>query len=117
MKFLAKIIIAVVANIAALFAAAYFVSGFNLFISPKDVIVLALILTALNLFLKPLVKMILGPIIVLTLGLGLIMVNMIILYILDMLSQNLTIEGIAALVYSSIIIGVVNFIFHLATKE
>lgn len=104
-------------NGVALFAAAYFISGFNLDVSLKNLAILALILTALNMFLKPLLKLLLGPIIILTLGFGLIFVNMLVLYILDILSQDLTIESVFALLYSSIIIGLVNFIFHLATKE
>ena len=48
---------------------------------------------------------------------GLIVVNAFILYLLDILSQNLTIDGIPALIYASVIIGLVNFVFHFATKE
>lgn len=117
MKLLAKFLVAVVANLIALIAAAYFVQGFDLAISPADIVIIGIVLTLLNLILKPILKMILGPIIILTLGLGLILVNMIILYILDRIFQNLTIENVAALIYSSLIIGFVNFIFHLASKE
>lgn len=117
MKFASKFIIAIVVNAAGLLASAYLVQGFDVEVSATSLAVLAAILTALNFFLKPVLKLVFGPIIILTLGLGLILVNMAILYILDMLSQNLTIENIAALVYSSIIIGLVNFVFHLATKK
>ncbi|HUX35762.1 MAG TPA: phage holin family protein [Candidatus Paceibacterota bacterium] len=117
MKSAAKFIIAIVANAAGLLAAGYFVQGFNMDVNAQSLVLLALILTILNFFLKPFLKLLLGPVIILTLGLGLILVNMTVLYILDMLSQNLTIENISALVYSSIIIGLVNFVFHLATKE
>ena len=117
MKLVAKLLVAIVANIAALFAAAYVVQGFNLNVTVQSLIFLAVILTLLNLFLKPLLKLILGPIIILTLGLGLILVNMVILYILDSISPDLTIGGIVPLIYSSLIIGVVNFVFHFATKD
>ncbi len=117
MKLIAKLLVAVAVNAAALFAAAYVVKGFNLNVTVESVIFLAVVLTLLNLLLKPLLKLILGPLIVLTLGLGLILVNMVILYILDTISQALTIGGIFPLIYSSIIIGVVNFVFHFATKD
>lgn len=117
MKIIAKIAVAVVVNALALVVAAYFVMGFNLEVDLRSLFLLAAVLTALNFFLKPILKLILGPIIVITLGLGLILVNAVILYILDMLSNNLNIDGVGALLYSSIIIGLVNFVFHLATKQ
>ncbi len=117
MKFAAKIVVAVVVNALALVVAAYLVQGFNLETDLQNLFILAAVLTALNFFLKPILKLILGPVIVITLGLGLILVNAIILYILDTLSNNLTIENTGALIYSSIIIGLVNFVFHLATKK
>jgi putative membrane protein len=117
MKLFAKFIVGIVINAVGLLAAGYFVLGFDIEGDIKNLAMLALILTALNFFLKPFLKLLLGPIIILTFGLGLILVNMAILYILDRLSGNLTIENISALVYSSIIIGLVNFVFHLATKK
>ncbi len=117
MKLAAKILVAVIANIVGLLAAGYFVTGFNLNITYQDLLILAAILTALNLVLKPILKLFLGPIIILTLGIGLILINIVILYILDIFSKNLTIETIPALIYSSLIIGFINFIFHLATKD
>lgn len=117
MKFAAKILVALIANIIGLLAAAYFVTGFDLNITYQDLLMLGVTLTVLNFVLKPILKLFLGPVIILTLGIGLILVNMIILYILDILSKNLTIETIPALIYSSLIIGFINFAFHFATKE
>lgn len=117
MKLTAKILVALIANIIGLLVAAYFVTGFDLNITYQDLLILSAILTVLNLVLKPVLKLFLGPIIILTLGIGLLLINIIILYILDILSKNLTIETIPALIYSSLIIGFINFVFHLATKE
>jgi putative membrane protein len=116
MKWLIKLIGAILANGLALLLAAYFISDFKLTSDYKEVAVIALILTALNFILKPVLKLILGPIIILTLGLGLILVNAIVLYILDILTKNLTIETTPALVFASVIVGVTNFIFHLFIK-
>ncbi len=117
MKFLAKIIVAVLANAIALFAAATYIPGFKLLEGDlKQIVGMAIILTVLNFVLKPILKLVLGPIIILTLGLGLILVNALILYTLDIISKNLTIETIPALIYATILVGAVNFVFHLATK-
>lgn len=116
MKLLAKIIVAIAANALGLWAATSYVPGFKITGGFKQFIIIAVILTLLNFVLKPILKLVLGPIIILTLGFGLIIVNALILYILDKLLPNITIETIPALIYSTIIIGLVNFIFHLATK-
>jgi putative membrane protein len=117
MKLLAKIVVAVIANAVALFLATTYIPGFVLAGGPTQIAWMAAVLTALNFFLKPLLTLFLGPVIIITLGLGLIVVNAFILYILDILSKNLTIETIPALLYATILVGAVNFIFHLATAE
>ena len=116
MKWLIRVIGAILANSLALFIAAHFIQGFKLTSDLKEIALIALILTGLNFVLKPVLKLILGPIIILTLGLGLFLVNAIVIYILDILTKNLTIETIPALVFASIIIGAVNFTFHLLIK-
>lgn len=116
MKSLAKIIIAIIVNAAALLASAYLIPGFLLNGDIKTIGLGALILTALNYILKPILKLILGPVIIFTLGVGLLIVNVIILKILDLLSPGLTIFTIPALIYASLLIGLMNLIFHKATK-
>jgi uncharacterized membrane protein YvlD (DUF360 family) len=70
--------------------------------------------------LKPLLALVLGPIILITLGLGIIIVNAIILYLLPILANHLdflrgsiTIQSIPALFLATIIVSVVNFVIHL----
>ena len=116
MRLFAKIAVAVIANAVALYLAATFIHGFVLAGGPEQVLWIALVLTALNFFLKPIFTLVLGPVIILTLGLGLIIVNALILSLLDFLSGNLTIETIPALLYATLLIGVINFVFHMATK-
>jgi putative membrane protein len=116
MKFLAKIIIAVAVNTFALWAANAYIPGFVVTSNFNQAVIIAVIFSALNLVLKPILKLIFGPVIVLTLGLGIIIVNALILYILDIFSKNLTIETIPTLAYGTILIGLINFVLHLATK-
>ncbi len=124
MKFIALLILSILLNAAGLALAAHFIFGFHLmgianadgFSKPgsvQEILVVALILTALNMILKPIVKLFLGPIIILTLGLGLILVNSFMLFLLTLLSNNLRIEGISAFLWGSLILGVLNFIAHL----
>lgn len=108
--------IAYVINLLGLVVAAYFVPGIQLTQDPKSLMLVALIFTLLNFILKPVLKMLLGPFILITLGLALILINMGMLYLLDKLSSNLTIVGVPALLYGALIIGIVNLVFHSATK-
>ena len=115
MKFIARIAVLIVMNAVALFLANYFVSGFIVGGMLQEFFTLALILTVLNYTLKPLLTFFLGPVIVLTLGVGLLAVNAFVLYILDIFSQNLTIQNIPALLYATLLVSAVNFMFHFGT--
>ena len=79
-----------------------------------------LILTLLNFFIRPALKLLFGPIILLTLGLGIIAINGIILYLLtisvnhlDVLRGSIIIETIPALIYGTLIITAVNWIIRI----
>lgn len=123
MRMVARIIIAVVVNALGLLAAATFIPGFHLTADFRELLILAAIFTALYFVLRPIVKMILGPFLILTLGLGLIVVNAIMLYLLDfiakkfMISQNLSISGVVPLLEASLLLSVLNFLLHYAEKD
>lgn len=116
MHFLSRLVLAVVANLCALFAADRFVQGFSLSGNWKALLVTALIFTALNWILKPVLKLILGPVIVITLGLGALLVNAFLLKLLDFLSPALSIQGLVALLWATLIVSAINIIFHFATR-
>ena len=117
MRLLAKLILIIGLNALALWAAAQYIDGFNFTGGAREFAVAAVILTLLNFFIKPVLKLFLGPIIILTLGLGLVLVNALMLYLLDLISNNLKIDDIPALIYGTLLITVVNFVVHLATKK
>lgn len=94
-----------------------YVEGFNLAGDWKQIAGVAAVFTVLNLILKPILKLVLGPIIILTLGVGLVFVNILMLYILDRITNNLTILGVLPLVYAAIVVGLANFIVHVTFKK
>lgn len=108
---------ALLANALALFAAGYLLSGFVISGGYVELLWLAVALTLLNFFVKPLLKLLLGPVILLSLGLALLFVNALVLYLLDLFSENLTITGVQTLLVASLVIGAVNLIFHFFTKR
>jgi putative membrane protein len=118
MRGLAKILVSLIANALGLVAAAYYVSGFHLATdSLPQLALVALIFMALNMFLKPILTLLFGPLILLTLGIGLFFINAAMLKLLDLLSKNITIDTTWALLYATLIIGIINLIFHLAYRK
>ncbi len=83
----------------------------------RELIVLAAAFTVLYFVLRPIVKMILGPFLLLTLGAGLIVVNALMLYLLDFASNNLMIQGVVPLLEATLLLSIFNFVLHYAEKE
>ncbi len=100
-------------NLAGITAASYLIKGFT--VDPRSsVVILAALLTVLHLTVKPILKLLAWPIVVLTLGIGLILVNAAVLATLDFVSENLTIKGLEPLALGTLIVGGANLIVHLA---
>ncbi len=116
MKLLARIILQIFSNCVAIFLAAKFISGFIFTGDLRNLLLAALILTLINIFLRPLLKLFFGPFIILTFGLFTLVLNALLLYILDFLLKTLTIEGYTTLFYASLLIGVVNFVIGTSGK-
>lgn len=116
MKLIARLIFHIFSNAVALYAAAHFIGGFLFVGNIIELVVAAAILTLINLLLKPILKLLLGPLIVLTFGLFVIVINAITLYILDIISQPLTIQGYLPLIYASLLIGLINLIINTGGK-
>ena len=114
--FIGGLIFHVFSNALAILAAAYFVMGFVFKGNLSELLILAAVLTLINTFLRPILKLFLGPFIVLTFGLFTLVINTGILYFLDIYSPNLTIQGIQPLFLSTVIIAAVNFLVGFGAK-
>ncbi len=115
---LTHLIAAVLGNGAALLVAGFVVDGFNLDLSTgwQPFLALVAVFAFLSLVIKPLLRLFLGPIIILTLGLFNLVITAGILYVVDKYAQNLTITSLPALAYGTIIITIVNVIIHSVLK-
>ena len=116
MKLIGRFVFHIFANAIALLAAGYFIKGFILNGGFIELLVAAAILTLINTFIRPILKLLLGPLIILTLGLFLIVINAISLYLLDLWSEPLTIEGYTALLLGTLIVSAANLILNLSAK-
>lgn len=117
MKLFGRILGAVFVNAAGLWLASYLITQFDLIKTPESILTVALVLTVLNFLVRPILKFLLAPLILLTLGLGLIAINAFILFLLDILSKDLSIQGIPALLGATLIVSGVNIIFHFLTRS
>lgn len=117
MKWLGRIAVHIITNTVALLAAVNFIQGVKFEGDFQKLLIAAAIFTALNMFLKPIVKTFLGPFIILTFGLFIIVINALMLYLLDLWSPELTIEGYIPLLLSTLLIGALNVLTGWGLKK
>lgn len=116
MKLIGGFIFHVFANVIAILAANNFVSGFNFNGAFVELVIAATILTTINTFVRPVLKLFFGPLIALTFGLFTIVINALALYLLDIWSAQLTIQGYEALFWSTLLFSAVNLVLNLAAR-
>lgn len=113
MGIIGKIIFILVGNTLGLYVATKYIPGFQMSLDLTDLLITALTLSAINAFVRPIIKLFLSPLIFITLGIASILVNFATLYLLDYLLTSVTITDTGSLVLATIIIGTVNFLIHL----
>jgi len=119
MRLIFKLIFLFLSNFLSLWLAAYFIKGFEItagFLSVQF-LTTVVIFTAINIFIKPVLKLIFSPFIIVTLGAGLIFINAAILYFLDFYSESVKINGILSLLYATLIISAVHLISDFLAKR
>lgn len=91
--------------------------GFPLKEQWEVILVLGLVLGLLNYFLRPLLKALFLPLEIITLGLFTIVINMGLIWLLDMIFDELYIPFLLPLLYTTIIICALNLIGLLLIKN
>ena len=109
-------IIRIFGNSLALYAAYYFVPGFVVNGSWKEYLMAGVFLGLLNLVVKPVLKAISMPIIILTLGLFTLVINGLLLWTVDYIFDFVSIKDTATLLYAVVIITIINLAVS-ATKK
>ncbi len=108
MRFLLKFLVRVALNAAALYIAGYFLDGFILPGTIEYLILGGFVLAIINIFVKPVLRFISFPLIIITFGLFSVVINIIILLIADTILAELVIQNYITLFLASIIIGIAN---------
>ncbi|OGN08627.1 MAG: hypothetical protein A3J46_02915 [Candidatus Yanofskybacteria bacterium RIFCSPHIGHO2_02_FULL_41_11] len=109
-------LIRILGNSIAIYVAFSFVPGFVINGGIKEYLLAGVLLGLLNKIVKPPVKLITMPLIILTLGLFIIVINAIMLWLVDYAFNFVIIENITALVWATVIVTIVNAIIAAFSK-
>ena len=100
------------ANAIALYVAALLLSGITYGDDGWVLVIAAAVFTLVNMWLRPVVRILSLPLIILTLGLFLFVVNVLMLYVTDWLVPDFEIETLGAGILGAIVVSVVNWVLH-----
>jgi len=100
----------IIAGILGIFLAERFVPGVSFTGDWKTLIIAGGILGLLNLFIKPILKIITIPLRILTFGLFGLVINMLIVWVTDIIFPELIIRGIVPLFLTSVIVWGISLI-------
>ncbi len=116
-----KLILRWVINAIAIYLAVMFVPGITLHSGLLSVIWLALILGLVNAFVRPLLKLLTCPLIILTLGLFTLLVNTFTFWLMGQIGQSfgidITIAGFWSAFLGGLVVSVVSVILTLILKD
>lgn len=106
MNFLGKAIIFVFINSFALFFAGKVIPGFSVPLDIKELLIAGAVLTALSLLVRPIVKLILLPLVWITFGLADFAISGLMLVVLDNISEKVIISGLVPLILGTLLISI-----------
>lgn len=116
MKTVSRFIILLFANIVGFYIADRYVDGLELQQTIEAYIKVAAVFTIAYIVIRPLIKILLTPIMIITLGLGSLIINALLLWGLDRVLVELLISGLYPLAYATLIISGINLIVMFAVN-
>jgi len=117
MRSLARIILYIIANALAILAADRLIPGFVFFGNWADLLIASAVLGLVNAFLKPILKFLTFPVIILTLGLFSVIINIALLYLVARIVSTIQIDGFWSALGAVIIISLINHIILSSGKK
>lgn len=115
---MSKLVIRLLINAAALWAAAVFVNGIAVTNDVVGLLLVALIFGLINAIIKPIVDLFTCPVYILTLGLFTFIVNALMLMLTSALSEGrLQVEGFLPALLGGIVISIVSTLLSLFLSE
>lgn len=117
MRWLFRFILQILANTLGMFIAQYFIKQIIFTGDWVDYLIVGLILTVANLIIRPILKIVTAPLIFITLGLFVIVINAVILFGVDWFVEGLKITSLLGYLWGSLIISIINTIIVKTTKK
>jgi putative membrane protein len=99
-------------NVVALFVAAWLLSGISYGNDWWTLFLAAIVFTVVNALLKPALTVLSIPFIVVTLGFGYLLINILMLYITDWVVPDFRIKSFGAALLGALIVSLVNALLH-----
>jgi putative membrane protein len=107
-----KLLVRWISNVAALFVAAWLLSGVSYGDKWWTLLIAAAVFTVVNAFVKPVLTVLSIPFIVVTLGLFYFLINVLMLYVTDWLVPEFRLASFGAAAVAAIIVSIVNWLLH-----
>ncbi len=107
-----RLVLGFLLNLLGLYLASYLIEGFKVSGGWQAYVVAGLVLTFLNLIVKPILKLVTFPLIILTLGLFLIVINALLLWLASQFTNVIVIENLMSLLWATIILTIMNVVGH-----
>ena len=111
-----KLLIRLLLNAVAVFIIAHFLSGVNVD-SYVTAIIVAVVLSVLNLFVKPILVILTLPITIVTLGLFLLIINALIILLADKLIDGFAVSSFWTALLFSLLLSILQSVLQSLVKE
>jgi putative membrane protein len=108
-----RVLILIGINALALWVASELVSGITLAMGLWKILLVAAIFGLINAFVRPVAKLLSLPVIVLTLGLFILLINAAMLLLADWLTASLDIEDFGSALWGAVIVSIVSWAFSI----
>jgi len=112
-----RFILQILVNALALFVASYLIKGIIFEGDLITFLIAGLLLGLINFIIKPILKLISAPLIAISFGLFLVVINIALLWLLEYFISELTIVGFWSYFWGVLIISIVNIFFGTGRKK
>lgn len=113
-----KLLFHIISGSLGIFLAAKLVPGVEFYGTYLSLIIIGVVLGIINFYIKPLLKAISFPIKILTLGLSSLVINLAIIWLIEIIfPRELEITGLIPLFWTTLIVWVLNSFFGLQNKK
>jgi len=107
-----NLILRIAGSGAGIWLASEFVSGVSVSGDWKTFVILGVVLGAVNFFVKPILNALSLPLKILTLGLFSLIINMVLVWLVDIAFVELVISGLIPLFWTTMLVWLANFILE-----